>query len=337
LKQFLFYFVSFRRKTMPAVQNWAETARTIEFEKAVEFELNERPGKLRPMAQQYTSQASKKQITDRFSDMEAEEIEGRNTDTNNTDTSIERRWIHKPKSASVAPMLDRDDKLSTEVNIGAALPIGVAKAIRRYQDNKWLEGFYGTAFTGEEGTVQTAFKSANVIAADFGETSTDYVGLTLAKMKKFIKLANQQFVDLEDEQLNLIITAEEVEDLLGINEYISRDYNPLSQKQMSKSAEQALQDGKPTPFLGIMFWPCELTNPKAYKRANALGLTTNGSGHRRLPGWVNSGMAFCTWEDMTTEHDIRADKNHSEQFAAYTCGRASRVHEDKCFIIETVD
>lgn len=321
-----------------AIENWADTTRTVEYEKAVEFQLNEMPGKLKPMASQYTSNSSKKQITDRFDDMYAEEIDERNGDTKNTDTDVERRWIHKPKRASVAPLLDPDDEMSTEVGLRSPLATGVAKAIRRYQDDKWLEGFYGPAYTGEEGLTSVPFKAANIIAADHGETANTFVGLTLKKLRQVRKLARQRFVDTDAEQLNMLITAEEVDDLFEIDQFLNSRYNPDSQRRrytpMSEDAKQALQDGEPSPFLGIVFWPVEFTNPKAFKRVNAAGLTTNASGHRRCPVWVNSGMAFCTWLDFTTKVDERADKNHSTQFAAYTCGRASRTNEDKCFIVE---
>jgi hypothetical protein len=322
-----------------AEENWAETTRTVEYEKAVEFELNERPGKLKPMATQYSSTSSKKQITDRFDDLYGEEIDERNGDTKNTDTEVERRWIHKPKRYAVAPLLDPDDEMSTEVGLRSPLSIGIAKDIRRYQDDKWLQGFYGPAYTGEEGLTSVPFKSANIIAADFGETATTYVGLTLKKLRQVRKLMRQRFVDTENEQINMLITAEEVDDLFEIDQFLNSRYNPDSQrrqmKPMSEGSKQALQDGEPSPFLGIVFWPTEFTNPKAYRFANRDGLTTNSSGHRRCPVWVNSGMAFCTWMDFTTRVDERADKNHSMQYAAYSCGRASRTNEDKCFIIET--
>ena len=48
--------------------DWAETTRTVSYEKAVEFHLNEQPGKLKPLVGSYNPASDVKvEITDRFS------------------------------------------------------------------------------------------------------------------------------------------------------------------------------------------------------------------------------------------------------------------------------
>src|SRR5437868_5648998 len=95
-----------------------EVLRTIEYRKAVGFQLNEMPGKLRQLVGSSAPYSSKKaQIVDRFDDLQAQERDGRNTDTRNVDGSVERRWIVKPKPMDVSPLIDRDDQLATEIGI----------------------------------------------------------------------------------------------------------------------------------------------------------------------------------------------------------------------------
>lgn len=318
--------------------NWAETTRTVSYEKAVEFQLNEQPGKLKPMVGSWKNvDGEKVEITDRFSDLYAEEIEGRHQQSKYTAPNVERRWIHKPNRSAIHVLLDPDDRMATEVDIRAPLPVGIAKGIRRYQDDQWLLGFFGTAYTGKEGLTAVPFKSANVLAADTGETGGNYVGLTLKKLRAIRKMFRINLVDTEAEMIHMLVTAEEIDDLLQIDEYVSSRYNPDSQlrskyKPLGEDARQALQDGEPTPFLGIQFIPAEITNPKAYRKG--ADLTVNGSGHRRLPVFVPSGMAGRSWLDFEGKIDERPDINHSEQLSGYSACRFSRVHEDKCAIVE---
>lgn len=304
-------------------EDWANTVRTKEYRAAVEMEMSERPGKLAPHATQGSeNSASAIEITDRFSDLYMEEIVARNSKTNNTDMDVVRRWLSKPRRAGVAPLLDPDDKMSTKVDIKAPLPMAVAKAARRYHDDQWLVGFFGTAWTGEEGKTATPFKAANVLAADEGETATNYVGLTLKKLRALRKLARKRFVDTDMESLNMIVTAEEIDDLMQIPEFINADY----------ANSKALENGEIRNWMGFTFIPAEIDNPKAYKKGSTLAV--NGSGHRRLPVWVDSGMYYNTWLDFEGHSDVLPGMNHSEQFAGYACGAAARTDEDKCFIIE---
>ncbi|NIJ34334.1 phage capsid protein [Sphingomonas oligoaromativorans] len=300
-------------------ENWADTTRTVEYEKAVTFALNEMPGKLWPLAASVGAGGGKKvQIEDRFDDLYAEEISERNGDTRNTDPDVNRRWIVKPKRAGVAPLLDPDDEMSTEVGLQSPLATGVAKAIRRFQDDKFLEGFYGTAYTGEEGATAVPFKAANILAADYSTTGTPS-GLTTNKLIRLKRMATSAFVDLEAEKLHMIVTAAQIEDLFKITQYQSADYNTV----------KPLADGKLVDWMGFRFIPAEIDNPKAYKRSS--GLTVDGNGYRRVPVFVPSGMHRRTWLDFKGKLDERSDKNHSLQIAGYTCAGATRLLEDKCF------
>lgn len=300
-------------------ENWAEVTRTVDYEKAVTFALNEMPGKLWSLAGSSGAGGGKKvQIEDRFDDMYAEEISERNGDTRNTDPDVNRRWIVKPKRAQVAPLLDPDDEMATDVGLESPLATGVAKAIRRYQDDKFLEGYYGTAYTGEEGATAVPFKAVNILAADYSTTGTP-TGLTLNKLIQMQVMLEEAFNDLEAEQPVMIITARQKADLLKIMQVTNADY----------TTRKTLVDGKITDFMGFRFVPAQIGNPKAYKRSS--GLTVDGNGYRRVPVFMPSGIHKRTWLDFKGKMDERADKNHSLQIAGYTCAAATRLLEDKCF------
>lgn len=306
-------------------ENFAETTRTVEFRCAVEMELAEDRGLFTATAGSAGNETGKAvELTDRFSRLQMQEITERNGKTNNVDPDVDRRWIKKPKRSGVAPLLDPDDALSTKVGLKSPLAMGVADAVRAYGDDKFLEGFYDVAWTGEEGNVAVSFKAANVIAVDHGTTGTPG-GLTQAKLDQIRFLQRRRFARLtKTDRLNMAITAYEVKDLFQIDKYLNGDYrNPML---------RPLENGEAVDYMGIHFIPAEIDSAANYPRANAHVL--NALGQRRIPIWLNSGMHHHTWLGFEGHDDTRADLNHSQQIAGYSCQRATRLHEDKCFIVE---
>lgn len=305
-------------------EDFADGLRTVDFNAAVEFQLNEMPGKLWGLSGSSSSYKGKgAKLIDRFGDLYAEDINTRNGDTKNQDIDVVRRWIVKPPRASIAPLLDPDDEMATEVGLKSPLSMAVAKGIARYRDDKWLQGYFSSAYTGEQGATAVPFKSANILAADAG-TSGTATGLTLEKLIQMGVLMGSNFVDTEAEMPMILITAKQQGDLLRIAQVQSADFNP-------NAAGQALQTGKVIEFMGFGFKRAEIGNPKAYRRASAL--TLDGNGNRLLPVFVPSGMHSGTWLNFEGHVDMRPDKNHSEQVAGYSCVAATRVDEDKTYLL----
>jgi hypothetical protein len=206
------------------------------------------------------------------------EVTTRNGDTVNTDIDVERRWIPKPRRQMVAPLIDRDDIASTKLDLKAPLVVQTARAVRRARANRFLQGFYGNAYTGEVGTTAVPFKAANVLAAGG-------VGITKNKLISLKELISTRLVDDDEMGLPLfIITAKQVSDLLKINELVSRDYNPLN----SDTMKAALLNGVPTDFMGFTFMKSEIGNSKAFPDASTL--TVNGSSERLNPVFFKQGI-----------------------------------------------
>jgi hypothetical protein len=322
-------------------EDWANTVATTSFEKAVEFQMMELHEDFESMSDFKGGVTGEKvEITDRFSKLRAKRVKERLGRTELQETAVERRWIHKQDRLAVHTALDADDQMATEIPLDSPLAAAVAYGIQTGRQDEFLIGFHGNAYVGKDGTTAVPFKAANVLAADYGGTGGVYTGLNLNKLRGLRKLARKRLINPKKpgNKLHMLISAEEIEDLLSIDQYISRDYNPDSQsnyKPMSSDAKQALQDGEPTDFLGIHFVPAEFTNSEAFPESAALGV--NGSGHRRCPVWIPSGMAGRQWLLVESHRDQRADLNHAWQFSAYTNVRYARVHEDKCFIVECGD
>lgn len=318
--------------------DYLNTTATVAYEGAVEFQLNELGHSFESMCDFKGGIVGEKtEITDRFGDLRATKKTGRFAPKALQDNNIERRWIHKQASISCHTALDMDDQMATTITLDSPLAEAVARAIRAARQSEFLTGFYDSAMTGKEGTTAVPFATANVIPADFGETSGTYVGLTLAKLKELRKRARKLLINPAEEKLHMMITAEQIEDLLSIDEYVRKEYNPDSQmgKPLSEGARQALQNGEPTDFLGIHFIPAEFTNELAFPDVNDAGFTTNASGHERCPVWVPKGMAGREWMTFSANRTQRTDLDGDPwQFSAYTNVRYGRRDEKRCFIIE---
>lgn len=305
-------------------EDFADGLRTVDFNAAVEFQLNEMPGKLWPWSGSSATYRGKgAKLVDRFGDLYTQTIVTRNGDTKTQDIDAIRRWIVKPPRDAVAVMLDPDDEMATEVGLKSPLSVAVARAVSRYKDDQWLKAYYGVAYTGEQGAVAVPFKSANVLPVDAGTPGTQ-TGLTLEKLIQMGVLMGSNFVDTEAETPIILITAKQQGDLLRIAQVQSADFNP-------NAAGQALQTGKVIEFMGFKFMRAEIGNSKAYQKSAAL--TLDGNGNRLLPVFVPSGMHGGVWLSFDGHVDQLASKNHSEQIAGYSCVAATRVDEDKCYLL----
>jgi hypothetical protein len=302
--------------------DFQDVIRTVEYRAAVELALAEDRGLFRPLAMQSSDTGKAIEVTDRFSRLSFEKIETRGGKTEHTAPTVERRWIKKQKRAGLAVLLDEDDKLSTKVDAKSPIVMATADAARQYHDIEWLLGFYGIAYVGEDGADTVAFKSANIIAADYITPGTPS-GLTYEKILQLQFLRKRRHARVKPgDGLHVAVTAYEMRDLFRIDKFINGDFR----------ATKPLESGEMANFMGINWVPAEIDDATQYKAAAALAV--NGSGHRRLPCWLPSGMAYNTWLEFSGHQDIRADMNHDEQIAGYANGRATRTHEDKCFIIE---
>lgn len=304
----------------------AEKLRERTYIANVEMELAETPGKFIQHSVSGSEQGHMIKLLDEFGHLVMEEVQGRNSNTNNSDVETRRRWMKKPRRSSVAPLIDPDDRMSTSVDLGSPLVRGVARAARSYHDDQFLCGFYQPALDGgddeDSPMFSVPFSAQNILAADYGETAGNYVGLNLLKLRTIRKLARKRFVNLETDKLIMAVTAEEIDDLLAIDQFTNGNY----------ADNKALEHGEIRSWMGFTFIPAEIDNPKAYPKASKL--VVNGLGHRRIPIWVKSGMHYNSWLEFKGHTDILAGMNHSEQIAGYACGRGTRRNEDMCFIME---
>lgn len=230
-------------------------------------------------------------------------VSGRFNPMGRVDAAVDRRWV-SPQDFDLPQLIDKFDKLRLLTDPESAYVQNAVQAAMRQMDDLIIEAFFADAKTGKTGTGNTSFPAGQVVAADEGAASA--TGLSVAKLRagKKILLANE--VD-PSEKIYCAISAKQHDDLLAQAQVVSTDFN----------SQPVLVDGMVTRFLGINFILSER-------------LDTDGSGYRRNPMWVESGMHLGLWNDITTDIDQRKDlQGMPWQAYLYMTAGATRIEEEK--------
>ena len=229
----------------------------------------------------------------------------RHADTPLISTPADARWVF-PEDYEWADLIDTQDKLRMLIDPTSSYAQNGAHSIGRAMDDEIIGAFHGNSLTGENGTTSTPFPAANTIDAAAS-------GLTLLKLREAKQLLLAAEVDLDRERVYCAISAQQHDDLLGIDEIQSIDFNNM----------KPLAAGVVLSFMGFDFVLSE--------RLLISGTT------RSIPCWVPSGMHLGMWEDLRTEIDRRPDKSYSTQvYVAATIG-ATRTQENKVVEIECTE
>ena len=276
-----------------------ETARIQEYKNNLDIALQQRGSKLRNTVASATYRGKAGKAVDRVEPTAAQRVTARHADTPLISTPHSARWVY-PADYDWADLIDSFDQLRVGIELTGAYTTNGAYALGRAIDDEIIAAFFGTAKTGENGAVATAFDSAN------NQIAAASSGLTLAKLKEAKKILMANEVDLDFDPVYCAVTAEQHEDLLNQIEVTSLDF----------TNRPVLTDGKVTRFLGIDFIHTER-------------LDVDGSNSRRVPVWARSGMHLGLWDDIVVDVGPRRDKRNAMQvYARVTCG-ATRLDEKR--------
>ena len=236
------------------------------------------------------------------------------------ETDFTRRWMPRTPAYEFVRAVEKADQLMAGIDLQGAYVMNAAATIQRAKDIAFLDGFYGPNLTGKNGLTQTVFGS-NVVTVGTGAAAA--TGMNIAKLREARMQLSQADVDLTSEECFITVTAQQVNDLQAQLEVISSDFNNQNAPVM--------RDGRLVKLFGFNFIEMEI-GKAATVGAEIAALTLDGSGHRRIPFWCKSGMAFGMW-DMATDIGPRRDLGNAIQvYADITCA-ASRTEEGKCGII----
>lgn len=270
----------------------------------VQLLLQQKGSKLRGTVStgSYSGKAAK--AVEQVGAVNAQKRTQRHGDTPLISTPSDARWIY-PVDYEWADLIDDQDKLRMLIDPQSSYAQNGAYALGRAMDDEIISAFFGTAKTGENGSTSTVFATGTQqISVSTG--STGATGLNIAKLREAKKILMENEVDIDNEQLFCVITAEQHDDLLNEAQAISLDYN----------TRPVLVDGRITAFMGFNFVHCER-------------LGVDGSSYRRVPVYAKSGVHLGMWNDINTQISERADKGYSTQVYCKGTFGATRTEEKK--------
>jgi hypothetical protein len=235
----------------------------------------------------------------------------RHGDTPLISTPADARWVF-PVDYEWADLIDDQDKLRMLIDPQSSYAQNGAYALGRAMDDEIIEAFFGVSKTGENGSTNTSFGSGQDVSVSTG--STGATGLNISKLREAKKILMENEVDIDNDPLFCIISAEQHDDLLNEAQAISLDYN----------TKPVLVDGKITAFMGFNFIHTER-------------LPVDGSTHRRVAAFAKSGMHLGFWNDINTMISERADKGYATQVYVKGTFGATRTEEKKVVEIKCAE
>lgn len=260
-------------------------------------------------------------VKDIIGNTNPQEGDERHGDTKYNNTPFDGVWMAKPTELYYADLVDNDDKLATAIDLTGAHTMSGAGTVQRSIDRRILEGFYGPIQSGKNGATITPFPAGNILPVTVGGAAGAQ-RMNTAKLRAANKLLAQQFVDM-NEQRFMVLTAEQNDDLLTEVPATSSDFAASYRGRVNEA-------GLLTGMLGWTFIQLELNNPML---GTVPALSIDGSGYRKTPFWVKSGVRTNFWQRLRTMVDPLPQKRGSVQVFAGTTVGATRTQAGKCGII----
>lgn len=251
----------------------------------------------------YSGEAA--QVVKQFGEVEFQDRDVRFEDTQFSNLEHKQRWVF-PNDYDLALPVDKID----EIRMLNSPLSPYAEAMRAGWARKWddvvIASFFGDAKTGKNGGTTTTYPNdaAHVVPVDAGASAA--TGLNVEKLIQARQLLKQAHVDLSVETPYIGVSSEQISDMLRSVEATSGDYAQLKR----------LESGEINTFMGFTFVDSER-------------LPVDGSGYRRLPVWVPSGIHVGQWNALETRIGERPDKKYITQIYMWGSLGATRTQEAK--------
>ena len=204
-----------------------------------------------------------------------------------------------------ADLVDKQDEIRMIIEPKSAYALTASWAMGRQMDTDIFAAAIGNsvAVDSSDSGSNVALGSGQKVAYNLGGTA---IGITLAKIRRAKRILDA--AEAPDFGRVLSINAQMLEELLGVTEVVSADYNSV----------KALVNGELNTFLGFNFIRTELTPWQSETNDRRGSLAIQGS-----------GMAMAIGQDVITRIDERADKSYSTQVYLCMTFGAVRVEEEK--------
>lgn len=259
------------------------------------------------------AQHSENQYFDQVGSVEASEILTRHGNSPQTDNPHARRRVSL-RFFDVGDYIDDEDKARMLIDPTSTYAQNFVDALNRQRDAVIRDAFFGTAYTGKDGSTAVTFPAGNTIADDFGSAGTPK-GLNVKKLIEARRLFIKYEVNIpgqggtvgSEETPRIAITAQQLSDLLNENQVTSRDWADI----------KALVEGQVVRFLGFDFVMYQ-------------SLPGGGAGvNREIPVWVPSGILHSVGMEIKSRVAERPDKRFNVYAYAKAGFGATRMQENK--------
>lgn len=237
---------------------------------------------------------------ERIGASDAYSITTRHGDTQYVETPHSRRWLDLA-DYGWADLVDEMDKIKALIDPTSPYLMAGVQALNRKKDDVIISALGASARTG---TGTTAFPSAQQIVHGSA-------GMTVAKLRSAKQLLDEAEVD--DMDRFIIMTAEQINNLLGDSTVTSAEYNTV----------KALVNGELNSFMGFNFIRSERL-PKA-------------STTRSCYAFHKSGLTLGIGKDIVTSIDILPTKNMSAQVYARMSLGAVRLEEARVVEVQCTE
>lgn len=259
--------------------------------------LSQQMGSLLREAVDVETVTGEKAFFDQVGSAVAQVRTSRHGDTPLMETPHARRMVTM-STYEYADLIDDPDKVRLLVDPTSTYARAAAMAMGRSMDDVIISAALGSASTGKAGSTSTALPSGQKIAHGSG-------GLTQAKLVSAKKILDQNSVD-PSIQRYIIVSPEQIEDLLNITSVTSADFNTV----------RALVQGEVDTFVGFKFIVSNRLN-------------TDSDGNRQVIAFAGDGIKLAIGKDVTGRIDERADKSYSTQIYYCMDIGATRMEEEK--------
>jgi hypothetical protein len=204
-----------------------------------------------------------------------------------------------------ADLVDKQDEIRMLINPKSDYAMTAAWAMGRQMDTDLFTAANGNsvAVSSSDAGSNVALGSGQKVAIDFGGTT---IGITLAKIRNAKRILDA--AECPTDSRFLSINAQMLEEMLGVTEIASADYNTV----------KALVGGEVDTFLGFYWVRTELCPWLSQSADSRISNAIQGS-----------GLGLAIGQDVVTRIDERTDKSYSTQvYLSMTFG-ATRVEEEK--------
>ncbi len=276
------------------------------------------------------SQKSESAFYDRIGAVTAQKKVSRHADTTYSDTPHSRRRVTL-EDFFHADLVDKEDKLRIIQSPESEYAKAAQNALGRAMDDVIIAAALGSSFGGKTGGTEVVLPSTQKIVASDGVDITG-TGLNV----KTLRLVKKKFHKNEtgDSDLHFIVSAEQIDNLLGETGVTSSDFNVI----------RALVAGDVNSFMGFMFHRSERLPALAANTAFALasgafgGVGGNtviaGNDYRKCIAFQKEGVLLAISEEITGKIDRLPTKHYAVQIYASMGLGATRLEEEK--VVEVI-